>query len=230
MNQQPPPGYGHPPSAAGPAQPATPWYHGGLIVALSLLFCWPLGLILLWTSPRVSKTARIVGTAVFGGLGLVFTIASLLSKDKATPPPVSTASPQPASPNVSPTPVAEQTPKSLPARPVVSESCLELSRRFGASSKLSDLQKDELWKDYQGKGFTWPLRITEVSAGLLGGYTVQAKCAPESPSLIQDVHLSFDRDAKDYVMKLQKDETYTMSGTLKASSTLLGLTADGIPR
>jgi hypothetical protein len=44
------------------------------------------------------------------------------------------------------------------------------------------------------------------------------------------VHLSFDRDAKDYVMKLQKDETYTMSGTLKASSTLLGLTADGIPR
>jgi hypothetical protein len=113
---------------------------------------------------------------------------------------------------------------------VVSESCLDLSQRFGTTSKLSDLQKDELWKAYEGKGFTWQLRITEVSAGMLGGFTVQAKCAPKSPSLIQDVQLSFDDNAKSYVMKLQKDDVYTMSGTLKSSSTLLGLTADGIPQ
>jgi hypothetical protein len=198
---------------------------------LALLFCWPIGLILLWTSPRISKTTRLVGTAVFGGLGLIFLIAAATGKGKQ-PAADSAPSPGPAASEprarVAPAPLAEPSPKPAAARPSVSESCLELSQRFGTTSKLSDLQKEELWKDYEGKSFTWQLRITEVSAGLLGGFTVQAKCAPKSPSLIQDIQLSFDDDAKPYVMKLQKDEVYSMSGTLKHSSTLLGLTAEGV--
>jgi len=109
----------------------------------------------------------------------------------------------------------------------VSESCLDLSTKFGTSSKLSDLQKDELWKNYKGKSFAWPLQITEVSSGTFGGYSVQAKCSPESPSLIQDIHISYGKDAKDLVMGLEKGATYTLKGTLTRQSPLLGLSANG---
>jgi len=64
--QQPPQGYGPPPAA-----PATPWYQSSVIIAASLFCCWPVGLILLWTSKTISTTTKLVGTAVFGLLGII---------------------------------------------------------------------------------------------------------------------------------------------------------------
>lgn len=110
----------------------------------------------------------------------------------------------------------------------VTESCLELSEKFGASSKLSDLQKEELWKDYKGKAFKWDLKVTEVSSDMFGGFSVQFKCAPESPSFIQDVQIKYPKEAKSTVMGLMKDETYTVEGVLKHSGALLGMTADAL--
>ncbi len=111
----------------------------------------------------------------------------------------------------------------------ISESCYQLSTKFGTSSKLSDLQKEEAWKSYKGKLFKWNLEITEVSSGFLGGFTVQAKCSPRSPSLVQDIQIDYDDDAKPMVMKLEKGSTYTLTGKLTNTSTLFGLGADGMP-
>jgi hypothetical protein len=94
---------------------------------------------------------------------------------------------------------------------------------------MSDLQKKEAWKEYEGKVFDWDLKVVEVSSGALGGYSVQAKCAPDSPSLVQDVQIFYPKDARDFVMGLQKGAVYPLKGRLKRSSTLLGLTADGVP-
>jgi len=161
--------------------------------------------------PSPVRIGRALGCGVLGFLGLCLALAvvgMVLGKSKG-----STS----ASTDVD----------SAPVPATVTESCLKLSSTFGSSSKLSDLQKDELWKSYKGKRFAWPLQITEVSAGTFGGYSVQAKCSPESPSLIQDVHISYGKEAKDFVMGLEKGATYTLKGTLTRQSSLLGLSADG---
>lgn len=242
MSQQQPPGYGPPSSGYGPppgyptpgyATPGypypapekpTPWYHSSVFLGLALLVCWPMGLVALWTSPKTSLLTKLVATAIFGGLGVLFLIGAIAGKSGSS----SSSSYVPPNP-VGATP-SPQGAVVAPAAAAVTASCTELSQRFGPSSKLSDLQKDELWKDYAGKRFSWQLKITEVSSGVLGGYTVQAKCAPKSPSLIQDIMISYDADAKSFVLGLQKDETYTLTGVLGRSSTLLGLSAEGIPQ
>lgn len=169
---------------------------------------------------------KVLGTAVFGGLGLIFTIGAMAGGNKNTrsSTPTTFNAPSPVT-NTDRAPQAN----TAPTVEAVSESCLALATKFGTESKLSDLQKDELWKAYAGKSFEWELKITEVSAGMLGGFSVQAKCSPSSPSLIQDVHLSYDGDAKSFVMGLQKDGKYKLKGVLKSQTTLLGLQADGIP-
>jgi hypothetical protein len=117
--------------------------------------------------------------------------------------------------------------KAAATSPPLSESCFEVSKKFGAGSTLSDLQKDELWKDYRGKSFEWDLKITEVSSNAFGGFSVQAKCAPDSTSLIQDIQLSYDDKLKSKVMAFQKGETYKVTGKLTVTSSLLGLMGDG---
>jgi hypothetical protein len=109
----------------------------------------------------------------------------------------------------------------------IKDTCEQLTSFFGSTSQHSDLQKDEYWKNYQGKMFEWPLVITEVSAGFLGGYNVQCKCL-KSNSLISDILISYEDDAKRYVLKLQVGQTYQLKGILKSQTTLLGLSADGI--
>jgi|GEM_PF-3013528 len=111
----------------------------------------------------------------------------------------------------------------------LTETCSEMSRQFGPQSKLSDLQKEELWKQYRGKAFKWSLKVTEVSSDLLGGFTVQYKCGVDSPSLIQDVQVKYEDSRKSAVMGLMKGSTYEIKGRLKMSSSLLGMTADDIP-
>lgn len=121
-----------------------------------------------------------------------------------------------------------------PAKPktyeYVTESCSELSKRFGPQSKLSDLQKEEQWKAYKGKAFKWNLQVTEVSSDTFGGYSVQFKCANDSPSFIQDVQVKYEDEHKNVVMQMNKDEVYQVEGELKMSMTLLGMTADAIVR
>jgi hypothetical protein len=224
--QQPPQGYGAPPPGYGPPgypppqqPPPSKWYHGAFFIALSILFCFPMGLALLWTAPRASKGAKIGGTVAVGVLVL---IALGSNKGDRTSTSGTGATFAAAGPQAGNAPATEA------PLVYVTEPCLKLATTFGTDSKLSDLQKEELWKQYEGKAFQWDLEITEVSSGVLSGFQVQAKCAPESPSLIQDVQISYDGDAKPLVMQLQKGKVYKLKGKLTHSSSLLGMGADGI--
>ena len=106
------------------------------------------------------------------------------------------------------------------------DTCLKVSNIFGSSSNLSDLQKEELWKNFKGKSFKWNLSVTEVSGETFGsGFNVQYKCQG-SNSLIQDVVVNYPSSAKQVVLGLQKGGSYSVQGTLTSHSTLLGLTAE----
>ncbi|HBX10284.1 MAG TPA: hypothetical protein DEG13_10955, partial [Candidatus Microthrix parvicella] len=57
----------------------TPWYERTWVLALSLLFCFPIGLILLWVNKRFTPTTKIIVTAVVLALALIAGIADSLS-------------------------------------------------------------------------------------------------------------------------------------------------------
>ena len=127
-------------------------------------------------------------------------------------------------PYVQPAPVVRQEQQLT----YVDETCFEVAEKFGTASGLSDLQMDEVWKAYRGKGFNWELRITEVSSDILGGFSVQAKCSPRSRSFIQDIQIEYPERAKAFVMGLRKGKVYNLRGTLSHQSALLGLGGSGL--
>lgn len=106
-----------------------------------------------------------------------------------------------------------------------SDTCEQLAAMFGSSSRLSDLQKDQAWQQYEGKRFRWSLRITDVSE-TFGRLQVQATCV-NSRALIQDVVIHYPDNARGYVMSLMKESVYDLEGTLNGQG-LLGMTARGI--
>ncbi len=186
-----------------------------------LVFVYPLGALAMWMGGVWSKTTRIVLTVVFG----LWFLNLVRDASKAPDPGSRSTPPSAVAPAAAPVPTPAL---AAPQRTYIKESCLTLARGFGPGSKLSDLQKEEAWKSFEGKYFEWTLQITEVSSGTFSGYTVQAKCYPESPSLIQDVQISYDSDAKNVVMGLQKGGAYKLRGKLTHTSTLLGLGADAV--
>jgi hypothetical protein len=113
-----------------------------------------------------------------------------------------------------------------PSRNWVNVSCKKMVERFGASSDLTDLQKEERWPKYEGRPFKWDLEIVDVSEETLGGYQVQAKCRG-STSFVQDVAISYDSDAKRYVLDLEKGAIYELTGELTTYSGFVGIMADG---
>lgn len=129
------------------------------------------------------------------------------------------------------TPAASKPTRAAPKpvqRKTVTESCFEVSKKFGTGSDLSDLQKDEAWKQYKGGQFKWDLEVVEVSAAMFGGFTVTYKCSPKSPSLLSDLMLSYEDNAKAAVIALKKGHIYEVNGVLKSTGTLLGLSGDGV--
>lgn len=84
---QPPQGYGPPPSqgyaASGYGPPGYPppqppptakWFHHPAVIALSCLFCAPVGLAFLWTS-KVSQMAKIAGSVAVAALFVIGVVA-----------------------------------------------------------------------------------------------------------------------------------------------------------
>jgi hypothetical protein len=115
-----------------------------------------------------------------------------------------------------------------PAVEYLKASCYEVAKKFGTSSTLTDLQKDNAWPSYDKHAFRWQLELVEVSQGLLGGFAVQWKCASRSDSLVSDLVMEYSDGAKATVARLQKGHVYEVDGKLTGTSTLLGLTADAL--
>lgn len=65
-------------SVAGPATRPVAWYHTWWAMAPLLLLCWPLAIVLLWTSPQ-SRTAKVTGTAISTVLFGLFLVSGAMA-------------------------------------------------------------------------------------------------------------------------------------------------------
>ena len=105
----------------------------------------------------------------------------------------------------------------------IKDGCREVSNKFSAESKLSEIQQKEAWKAFEGKIFKWNLVVQEVSESG-GGYNVDYKCT-NSDSIIKDVEVQYAASDKDLVLRLVKGKNYQVTGKLVEYS-VLALTAE----
>lgn len=114
-----------------------------------------------------------------------------------------------------------------PAQPV-NEACAQVAAKFSTASGLSELQKTELWKEYEGREFRWSMQMVEVDDAVLGGYRANFKCQG-SASLVQDVVVEFPKEWKTSLLQMKKGESYEIHGRFRRTSTFFGISAEIVP-
>ena len=109
-------------------------------------------------------------------------------------------------------------------RPVVDEPCGDVAKMFSSRGKLSDLQREELWKNYNGKRFKWKMKLGDVTddLGLNGHWT----CATGSPSMFgSDVVMKYEDQHKPMLLRLEKGSVYEVEGVLDGMMGSVGMFA-----
>lgn len=121
----------------------------------------------------------------------------------------------------------EETEKTTPTTEDLGISYFEFDRIFGVDSRLTDIQKNEEWKKYEGKIVKWKGRVVDINEGMFGGYTVTFKHKPTT--LTFDVMVDFDDSMKDKLITIQIGDYVTYTGKLKSKGgTFTTPTLDGI--
>ncbi|MDR4505975.1 MAG: hypothetical protein MRK01_14475 [Candidatus Scalindua sp.] len=85
----------------------------------------------------------------------------------------------------------------------------EIEAIFGNKSRLTESQKDKLWKEYQGKLVRWQGRVVNRGLGRVSGLRMGV-----SHSDITDVELCFNITMKDKVLSTKTGDLITYTGRL----------------
>jgi hypothetical protein len=85
---------------------------------------------------------------------------------------------------------------------------------YGVKSKTTDMQKEQSWKDFQGKRVAWSGEVAEVSNGTFGGLQVSIKM--DKDTLISDINLELKKDYEGAASKLTKGSRLNFVGTMKS--------------
>jgi hypothetical protein len=114
----------------------------------------------------------------------------------------------------------------IPAGPVMSDlKWADYDKVYNVKSSSTDMQKEALWKDFEGKYVSWQGTVSEVSEGSLSGLVINIKMNPDT--LTSDIRLSLKDDQKEKVMALTKGKKISFTGKLKtAGGAILPLSMD----
>ncbi|MGZ3451197.1 MAG: OB-fold protein [Polyangiales bacterium] len=189
-----PPPYGYPPQ---PPPPRGSWYHSPVVAVLLLLFCFPFGLIAVWTSPKMSQVAKIVTTAIwalFVGVGM--------ASDKQKPRHASTEESKPAFDDK---PVAKTKSVAAPAEPA------EQAVRIKVANLLAEYKDNEVRADklYKRKFVQFEAFVSETKRDFGQMYVILGTGAEfEFPQ----VQCFLPKDQEEAAADLTKGQKVTMEG------------------
>jgi len=177
-----------------------PWHQKGWLVFVLLFFLYPIGLIFLWIKKSFSTMTKVICTVVFGLFFLV------VISGGSEGPSQKAASTEPN--------VVEKVEQAVPAEPEISDITFEeVDGKFGSQGNLSDLQKDEFWKNYKGKCVEWTGELVHVDEGLLGGIVLGFK--HRGDTLTYDVLVDAPASAKELALSYQINSSYKYKARLK---------------
>jgi hypothetical protein len=143
--------------------------------------------------------------------GLIAVIGSLFQKDK----PASIA--QTNANAVTATPLLDTKPtvKNPSASVAVSNiTWSDYNNVYNLKSDWTDIQKDTLWEQFEGKTIAWQGTVYKVREGMLGGLSVSIKMDPET--MTSDILLTLKDDQKAKAINLTKGQKISFVGKLKS--------------
>ena len=101
----------------------------------------------------------------------------------------------------------------------------EVDDQFRAGGPLTELQKGERWKQYQGKCVEWRGELAYLTEGFLGGLSIGFKHRRDT--FTYDVLVSAPQSERETLLTWQQGSTYAYRATLRrAPGVILPLSAD----
>lgn len=113
-----------------------------------------------------------------------------------------------------------------PSNQVSSIQWKDYDKVYNLKSNSTDIQKQELWKNFEGKYVAWSGQVTEIQEGMISGLTVGVKF--NSDSISSDVLLSLKPEQKSQVASYTKGSTISFVGKLKSYGGILPASIDDV--
>lgn len=169
--------------------------------------------------PPPKKTSALV--IAVGGIAAMCVVCGVVGAlmPKENRAPTSTTTSSSLTPSSTPTNPAQ--PANPPSgRVYVTETCAQVAHTFGAQANLSDLQQEELWRQYDDKWVRWRVKVGDVSE-TLGQLQMQFQCSRES--LLADGFAHFDDSQRARLLAVRPGTTVEIEGRLDDHGRVLGL-------
>jgi hypothetical protein len=100
-----------------------------------------------------------------------------------------------------------------------------LSEFTSEMTSMTDLQRKEALKEYEGMQVEWTFYVDSVDTDVFGNYVVLGTVkAPTQYSIGSDVHVKFPDSAKAQLLQLKEGQRITISGTITDYEDWLSLT------
>lgn len=116
-------------------------------------------------------------------------------------------------------------PKPKPNPTISNVTFRQFNRLFAHNSGLTDLQKDEEWKKYQGLCIEWTGELAHLDQGIFGGISIGMKHLKQT--LTYDVLIDAPSSQKDVLLSWQKGTRHTYRATLTGyGGAMLPISAD----
>ena len=89
----------------------------------------------------------------------------------------------------------------------------ELGEIFKDREQMTDLQRQELWKKYQGQKVFWACDVVSIKE-TLGGYEADLRCDPDTLFGSADTMVEFDQSWKNKLLAYKENYSISISGIL----------------
>jgi hypothetical protein len=158
--------------------------------------------------------------AIVGGViglcalcGIVGGIGNLMDANKANQSTVATTNPTNTSTTSNPTTSTNTAAPVAPKETISPMKWSEYNNVYNTRSNSTDMQKDALWENFEGKTVAWQGTVAEVREGTFGGLVLNIKM--NSETFTNDIALTLKESEKSEAMSLTKGKKISFVGKLK---------------
>lgn len=103
--------------------------------------------------------------------------------------------------------------------PISNITWQEIDKIYSKRSKVTDLQKNEIWKRYKGKRVKWTGKVDDIGTTIFDSIYLNVKM--NTISFGSDLHIDLRPEQKEKALKMSKGDEVCIVGTLKNWGTLM---------
>lgn len=207
--QYAPPQQGMPPYGGA----LKPWYDSIIIIIVSLLCCWPVGLYFLWASKSIEKNVKIIITAVLVALIALGIVVSRISPPKSS---VSITNPTSRSEEIGKTNNKKGASKSEESSTTApdSETPPEISVKISSVELFGEYSDNEVAADekYKNKWLEVSGKITEFGKDVLTDEPYVELSSGKNDMDLTSVKCTFRDEHASDIAKMKKGQKVTVRG------------------